>query len=67
MITDTEDYFDVHGRDEEPRPDWWRCENCGEYFNKETFSHPVHAYYCDGTCLSCPVECGPVNKIGADT
>lgn len=43
----------------------WRCRGCGEYFEHDPHgSHPVHAADCGGLCRSCPVECGPVDRIG---
>ena len=43
----------------------WRCSMCGERFdNSEPMrSHAVHARDCDGSCKSCPVECGPIYLV----
>lgn len=49
----------------EPWPEQWRCSACGKEFDAETRSHPVHMPGCDGSCLSCPIECGPVYEVTA--
>lgn len=41
----------------------YRCTSCGEYFDRPTFSHAIHAIGCDGSCKKCPIECGPVEEI----
>ena len=45
---------------EERQPTGWRCAGCGEKFRSDAGSHAVHARDCDGSCRSCPVQCGPI-------
>jgi hypothetical protein len=50
---------------EEPTPEVWQCEGCGETFDGPRLSHgrDAHAPGCHGSCDgSCPVqvECGPI-------
>lgn len=41
----------------------WICQACGAEFTTFTISHAVHHPSCDGSCVSCPVECGPVEEV----
>lgn len=58
-----------HGepQEQEPEPEHWRCDGCGEIFNHYRFSHSRadHAPGCDGSCRNCPVEiqCGPICAV----
>src|SRR5690606_26352255 len=50
------------GLNENAKLRYW-CEGCGEsfYVDDPTFDHAVHDRSCDGSCRSCPVQCGPIH------
>jgi len=58
--------------EQEPKPERYVCQECGEEFDGPRTSHgrgqAAHDPACDGNCRSCPVqvevECGPVVRVG---